>query len=116
MYSRIVVAARTNKHFISDYYCIVLEAAFFKSCAFLRHSLDINESFLNSRTQGLSFASLLARVGCTTSPFIAEVLKLVYSSLPFLIMGVLSLIAGFTSFCLPDTNGDSSRELQGKCL
>eukprot|EP00112_Aurelia_sp_Birch-Aquarium-sp1_P005625 Seg1641.13 transcript_id=Seg1641.13/GoldUCD/mRNA.D3Y31 product="hypothetical protein" protein_id=Seg1641.13/GoldUCD/D3Y31 len=27
-------------------------------------------------------------------------------------MGVLSLIAGFTSVCLPDTNGDSSRELQ----
>eukprot|EP00794_Sanderia_malayensis_P006992 gene6992-7777_t len=60
------------------------------------------------RTQGMSFASLLARVGSSTAPFITDVLKEFHPALPFLVMGTMALTSGFASFLLPETRGQST--------
>ena len=55
------------------------------------------------RTQGMSFASFMARIGSSSSPFIIDVLKLVHVVLPFILMGCFSIVAGILSCCLPET-------------
>ena len=73
--------------------------------------------FINPRTQGLSFASFFARVGATPSPFLTEVLKLANPSLPFVLMGVLSILSGIVSLTLPETAGKPTLEsFDGKSL
>ena len=58
----------------------------------------------------MSFASLLGRVGSSTAPFIADVLKEVHPTLPFIVMGGMSLLAGFASIILPETKGIATVE------
>jgi len=62
------------------------------------------------RTQGLSFASLSARVGATPAPFLTESLKLINPSLPFVLMGVLSILSGLLTLTLPETVGKPTLE------
>ena len=62
------------------------------------------------RTQGLSFGSLSARLGATPAPFLTESLKLINPSLPFILIGSLSILSGLTSLLLPETVGKPTLE------
>ena len=73
-------------------------------------NFNISWHILFHRTQGLSFASFSARVGATPAPFLTESLKLINPSLPFILMGILSILSGLTSLFLPETVGKPTLE------
>ena len=57
-----------------------------------------------SRTRGLGFCSMFARLGTIVSPFAAD-MKWVGSSTPLIFFGVICLIYGFMALDLPETKG-----------
>ena len=57
------------------------------------------------RSQGMGFLQVTCRIGAATSPWVAKGLKKFNETVPFITMGVVTLIAGGFLFFLPETKG-----------
>ena len=68
-------------------------------------------SFHTERSQGMGLMQISSRIGSAASPWIAKSLKSVHKSVPFLVMGINSLIAAFLLFTLPETKGQRTAEV-----
>ncbi|XP_033640035.1 organic cation transporter protein-like [Asterias rubens] len=83
---------------------------FFASTAFdLTYLVTIEMFPTVLRNAAAGAASLIGRVGGMVAPFIVF-LNVIHSSIPFIVFGVVSLIAGMLVFPLPETNNRSLPE------
>ena len=58
----------------------------------------------NLRSQAIGFCSMVARIFGLVCPFVAN-LALFWKPLPMLVLGLPSLLAGFSAYFLPETKG-----------
>ena len=63
------------------------------------------------RSQAMGMLSVVSRLGAATSPWIAQGLRSIYSSLPFLTMGALSFLAALACLPLKETKGQPTAEI-----
>ena len=77
-------------------------------------SLEIYDT--NIRAEGIGFLQVTSRIGAASSPWIAKGLKSLHRVAPFIVMGVLSLIASITLLVLPETKGKPIRDIDEKGL
>ena len=62
------------------------------------------------RGQGMALCTVLEKLGMIAVPLVCTFLKSINYSLPFILMGVLALLACFAAINLPETNGKPTRE------
>ena len=58
----------------------------------------------------MGFLQITSRIGSALAPWVAKWLRVFHASLPFSIMGVLSLVAAVLSLSLPDTKDRQTLE------
>ena len=59
----------------------------------------------------MGLLQVISRVGAATAPWVAQWLRHVHKTLPFLLMGGLTIIASFLCFVLKETKGKETAEL-----
>ena len=69
----------------------------------------------NIRSKGLSWVYMAANVGSTSSPWIAQGLKVFSEHLPFLVMGCSALLGAFSGFALEETQGKDAKDTLEDC-
>ena len=57
------------------------------------------------RAEGMGFLQITSRIGSASSPWVAKGLKSVHNAVPFVFMGVTSIIAAGLCMLLPETRG-----------
>eukprot|EP00794_Sanderia_malayensis_P019276 gene19276-21202_t len=62
-------------------------------------------------SQGMGLLQVVSRVGAATAPWIAQWLKHYHASVPFAVMGSLTLIATILSLFLKETKGLATAEV-----
>lgn len=62
------------------------------------------------RSQGWAVCVVFERVGALVVPFLTTVLQSISAILPFIIMGVIAVLAAFCGLILPETNKQPTRE------
>lgn len=63
------------------------------------------------RSQGMGLLQISSRIGAAGAPWVAKALQNVHKSVPFLVMGVSSLIAALLLVVLPETKGAKTAEV-----
>ena len=66
----------------------------------------------NIRSEAMGFLQITSRVGAASAPWIAKAVRAVHSTMPFIIMGVLGLLAGVACLFLPETKGHETQETE----
>uniref|UniRef100_A0A7M5WT68 Major facilitator superfamily (MFS) profile domain-containing protein n=1 Tax=Clytia hemisphaerica TaxID=252671 RepID=A0A7M5WT68_9CNID len=66
----------------------------------------------NIRSEAMGFLQITSRIGAASAPWIAKAVKVIHNTLPFLIMGVLGLLAGIACSILPETKGQETQETE----
>ena len=64
------------------------------------------------RSEALGILQIASRVGAASAPWIVQAARVNHHGLPFIIMGVLGLMAGVATFFLPETNRKETRETE----
>ena len=59
----------------------------------------------------MGLLQISSRIGAAAAPWIAKGLKSFHKSVPFLVMGISSLIAAFLLLTLPETKGQRTAEV-----
>ena len=59
----------------------------------------------------MGLLQISSRIGAAVAPWAAKSLKSVHKSVPFLVMGISSLIAAFLLLTLPETKGQKTAEV-----
>ena len=59
----------------------------------------------------MGLLQISSRIGAAAAPWIAKGLKSFHKSVPFLVMGISSLIAAFLMLTLPETKGQKTAEV-----
>ena len=62
------------------------------------------------RAAGMGVLQVSSRIGSSSSPWVANGLKVFFPWLPFLVMGITSLLGAFLGFCLPETMDTTLKE------
>jgi len=72
-------------------------------------SVELNPTIV--RSQGMGLLQVISRIGAASAPWVAQFLRHVDERLPFILMGGLTILAGFLCFKLNETNGKETAEV-----